>query len=258
MYFTRDGFVKTAAVIFFVLCLALLGIKECPVYSAIHNGRSIARDKTTHDLSQVTVCIDPGHPSEVSGGRVKQHGLTELAVDWQVANKLSRILQKQYHIKTVLTRNDREKLTTNRDRAEVANNANARVFIRLHCDTEPSGQKRGFTIYYPDRQGICSGTKGPPAKIISASRLAAVLIEKRMAQSLAGVLTDNGIKPETKTSIGRRQGALTGSIYSHVPVVLVEMVFLSSRDDAQFIGEEKGQEKMAQGLAQGIVDFVSK
>src|SRR5262249_1266358 len=40
-------------------------------------------------------------------------------------------------------------------------------------------------------------------------------------------LRDNGVKGDEDTLIGGRQGALTGSIFSEEPTLLVEMVFLT-------------------------------
>lgn len=77
-----------------------------------------------------------------------------------------------------------------------------------------------------------------------------------MAQVLKGTLRDNGVKGDTATKIGGQQGALTGSIYSKVPAITVEMVFLSSKTDAAFIETEKGQEKMANALAAGITQYL--
>ena len=62
--------------------------------------------------------------------------------------------------------------------------------------------------------------------------------------------------PDSKTAIGERQGALTGSIFSDVPVVLIEMVTLSNPHDAGFIKEPRGQSLMAQAIANGIGRYV--
>ena len=51
------------------------------------------------------------------------------------------------------------------------------------------------------------------------------------------------------------QGALTGSVFSSVPVVLVEMVTLSNASDARFITDLRGQSLMAQAIGEGIGRF---
>ena len=202
---------------------------------------------------RVVVCIDPGHPSETNSGRTVQNGTTELLVNWQVALKLAAILEKQYHVRTVMTRTERDRLTTNRERANIANRAHAALFLRLHCDT---GHGSGFTLYYPDRQGTKNGVTGPPVEVIAASRTAANAVHAGMAEVLKGVQRDNGVKGDSATFIGSKQGALTGSIFCRVPAVTVEMVYLSNPSDAKYIHGQPGQQQMADALARGVLRYL--
>jgi N-acetylmuramoyl-L-alanine amidase len=142
---------------------------------------------------------------------------------------------------------------TNKHRAEIANECNASLLIRLHCDT---GGGSGYTLYYPNRQGKKNGKVGPAQSVIMSSSAAARAIHQGMQPKLKGVLKDNGVKGDTSTRIGKMQGALTGSIYSKVPAVTVEMVFLSNKADARFIGTEEGLQKMAEALVEGITEYL--
>jgi N-acetylmuramoyl-L-alanine amidase len=56
--------------------------------------------------------------------------------------------------------------------------------------------------------------------------------------------------------VGSRQGALTGSIFSEVPVVTVEMVVLSNAHDARFITSARGERRMAEAIAAGIERYM--
>jgi N-acetylmuramoyl-L-alanine amidase len=197
------------------------------------------------------VCIDPGHPSERNAGRAVQHGLREVDVNWAVAQALAARLKAQ-GVTVVLTKTRVGEYVTNRRRAEIANAAKAALFIRLHCDT---GAGRGYALYYPDRQGQVAGHYGPPAALRAASKRAAEAIRAGMAKAPCA-LRDNGVKGESATFVGRRQGALTGSIFSKVPAVTVEMAFLSNRADAANIGSRVGRDAMAQSLASGIARYL--
>jgi len=201
----------------------------------------------------VVICLDPGHPSEVNSGRTVVHGVTELDMNWQVSEKLAALLAQTPGVKVVKTRQVKDQLSTNRERAEVANRAGAALLLRLHCDY---GKGSGFTLYYPDQQGKKQGFVGPSPQVIAASRRAAQALHPGMAQSLAGLLKDNGIRGDSSTAIGRKQGALTGSIFSQAPVVTVEMVFLSHKADADFIKSPQGQDRMARALAQGVMLYL--
>lgn len=65
-------------------------------------------------------------------------------------------------------------------------------------------------------------------------------------------LRDNGVKGDEDTFIGRRQGALTGSIFSEAPTILVEMVFLTNPKDAEWIKQDRNKQTMARALAAGV------
>ena len=64
-------------------------------------------------------------------------------------------------------------------------------------------------------------------------------------------MADQGLMSDLKTAVGGRQGALTGSIFSQVPVVLVEMATITLKDDEAFMLSEKGQRRMAEALRAG-------
>jgi N-acetylmuramoyl-L-alanine amidase len=90
---------------------------------------------------------------------------------------------------------------------------------------------------------------------MEASKRAAEAMHAGMSGALVGALKDGGVRGDSKTLVGSRQGALTGSIFSEVPVVTIEMVVLSNAHDAEFIKTEEGQQKMAQAIADGIARF---
>jgi N-acetylmuramoyl-L-alanine amidase len=198
--------------------------------------------------SAPVVCIDPGHPSETSAGNVLQNGTTEVHIVWVVGLKLKALLEAE-GFKVVMTKAREEQVVTNKERAMIANNAKAGLMIRLHCDASTDS---GYAIYSPDRQGTVQGVTGPAQEIITQSKIAADIVHKGMAQVLKGILKNGGVRGDSKTFVGSKQGALTGSIFSRVPAVLVEMVVLSNKEDAEFIKTEDGQMKMAKAIAEGI------
>ena len=204
------------------------------------------------DEAKSIVCIDPGHPSEVSSGAELQNGTTEVHIAWMVSLKLQKALQAQ-GCKVVLTKSKEDELVKNKERAQIANAAGAALMIRLHCDATADS---GYALYYPDRQGTKEGVTGPTPEVMQRSQQAAEAIHAAMATLLAGVLKDGGVRGDSKTLIGSKQGALTGSIFSQVPVVTVEMVVLSNKSDAAFIKSKSGQQQMAQALAAGVMKFV--
>lgn len=212
----------------------------------------IAARPAAAQTSRPTIVIDPGHPSEVSSGAARENGISEVHAAWLVATRLRRLLRAQgYHV--VMTKRSERTVVTNVVRARIGNMAHAALVVRLHCD---AGSDSGFALYHPDRKGTAHGRTGPSDEVMRWSAAAAESLHVSMAQMLAGKLKDGGVRGDSKSLIGGQQGALTGSIFSEVPVVLIEMVTLTNPRDAAFIRSEAGQSLMAQAIAQGIGRYV--
>ena len=235
------------------LCVPAAQVKKEASKSAAPS-KVAAPPKAKPASARTIVCIDPGHPSEVASGKNVQNGTSENRTNWAVATKLRDELEARGY-EVVMTKESEDELVRNKDRALVANRAQASLMIRLHCD---ASTERGFAIYYPDRQGRAKdGTKGPGPSVIEESRRAAEAVHAGLAEGLKDALEDNGVRTDFQTKVGRDQGgALTGSIFSEVPVVTIEMVVLSNGSDAEFIKTEDGQRRMAEAIARGVERYV--
>jgi N-acetylmuramoyl-L-alanine amidase len=216
------------------------------VTGTLHKGASGVT--TTGGLAGKVICIDPGHPSEVSEGAAGADGTQEKHVNWVVAQKLKALLVADGAI-VVLTKTSESQKVNNRERAEIANRAKAALTLRLHCD---SGPVDGCATYYPDQEGHKDGVKGPSEAVIRRSKAAARAFHPAFAAALESYIKDRGIHGDSATLVGSQQGALTGSIFSKVPVLTIEMCVLSSHHDEAFIKTESGQAKMAKALRAGL------
>lgn len=197
--------------------------------------------------SKPVICIDPGHPSEVGRGTSGKQ-IFELKLAWNIGVGLRKRLVKDGYT-VVMTKDAEEAFVSNKKRAEIANQAHAAFMVRLHCD---AAEGTGFTVYFPDRQGTNGGFKGPSRKLIKQVRPLAVRFHEGLAESLQSTLKDNGLHSDAKTAVGSKQGALTGSIYSKVPVVLVEMCVLTNPKDEKLMLSSAGQKAMIEGLSAGV------
>ena len=209
----------------------------------------IAPAHAAGQLTGVVVCVDPGHTSETSEGTASRDGkLTERHVNWVVGKRLTTLLRAQ-GATVVVTKASENQVVTNRKRAETANAAHAALFLRLHCD---SGEQSGLATYYPDQQGRRFGVTGPSPAVMAASHRAAAIFQPAVISALHGALQNAGIKGDSKTGVGSKQGALTGSIFAQVPALTVEMCVLTNAHDYKFIRTAAGQEAMAQALLVGV------
>jgi N-acetylmuramoyl-L-alanine amidase len=202
--------------------------------------------------TSTVIAIDPGHPSETSSGAEVQNGTTEVHIAWEVAQKLRDSLRARGY-SVVMTKSSEMQMVRNVERAEIGNRAGAALMVRLHCDASSDS---GYALYYPDRQGTAEGRTGPSADVMRRSAAAAESLHAGMAPLLAGLLKNGGVRGDSKTLVGSRQGALTGSIFSDIPVVLIEMVTLSNAHDASFIKSDDGRTLMARAIADGVARYV--
>ena len=126
--------------------------------------------------------------------------------------------------------------------------------VRLHCD---AGDHRGTATFYPDRQGERWGVTGPSPEVIAGSETFVNVFHPAMIGALGPDWPDLGIKGDSKTYVGSRQGALTGSIFSTIPVVTVEMVVITQPEDEAIIASPEGQSRMAQAIFAGLDAYFS-
>lgn len=199
------------------------------------------------------ICIDPGHPSEVGMG-TRGKKLTELEVAWNMA-QLVKVQLEKMGAKVVLTKSSKGQFVRNRERASIANRAKADFMLRLHCDAAAGS---GFASYYPTQQGKSEGVTGPSQALLKRVKPVAIRFHNALAEGMKGHLSDHGLKSDLKTAVGGKQGALTGSVFSQVPVVLVELVVLTNPKDEAFIASKRGQEVFADALAKAVVSAVDR
>lgn len=193
------------------------------------------------------ICIDPGHPSEVGVG-TRGIKVTEVGVCWSVAKDLKARLEEDGYT-VVMTKSAELEKVLNHDRAATANKSRAALMVRLHCDASSSS---GFQVFVPTHPGTAEGVTGPSKRVIDQSVRYATAFHAAMAQSLKGELRNLGLASDDKTAVGSKQGALTGSVFSEVPVLLVEMVVLTNRKDEVFIFSRSGHRAMVEALAAGV------
>lgn len=197
----------------------------------------------------VGVVVDPGHPSENGLGARTKQGIREVDLNWEFSTALHEALSRNSTLRTILTKESVEELVTNRRRAEIANEASASFMLRIHCD---SGRGHGLTLYYPSGPGKLGADEGPSVEICSASAHLAAHLQYIFEKRLNGVFRVNSLRTDRQTAIGSRQGALTGSIYSRVPIVTVELGYLDNPNDVAFLTATDSRRLLVEALAEAI------
>ena len=200
---------------------------------------------------QYVICIDPGHQTKgdmsqepvAPGSSEKKfkvswgtQGVATKIPEYELTLSASKILKKdleQMGFKVIMTRETNDVNITNSERAVFANDNNADLVIRIHADGSDDSSTTGASLHIPSQDSQYT------SKIYPESNECAKLISLQMKQ--------DGFKVN---NIYQRSD-LTGFNWSKVPVVLVEMGFMSNPEEDQKMAETSYQEKMMKSVAEG-------
>ena len=155
----------------------------------------------------------------------------------QIALVLQKVLESR-GVKVVMVRTSQNVNISNSERAKIANNAHAALFIRLHCDSVGSST-HGVLTLRPAKNWY----KG--VDIVGPSKTAASDVHKAVLASTGA--SDRGITPRSDQ---------TGFNWSKVPAVIVEMGVMSNPDEDRKLGTSAYQKTLADGMANGIMKFL--
>jgi N-acetylmuramoyl-L-alanine amidase len=199
------------------------------------------------------IVIDPGHGVKVdmdteplAPGSLKKRvkapvgaigvftKTPEYKIDWDVALKLKSILEEK-GFTVVMTKNDMVENPSGIERAEIGNKENARLVVRIHADSFKDSSVTGTSILVP---GADSGSR---ESLSNESSRCANMILSVMANK-AGV-KERGV-------VLRKD--LTAFNWSNVPTLLIEMGFLSNKEEDMLLNQEEYQYKLASAIADGI------
>ena len=202
------------------------------------------------------ICIDPGHqekgdsnPEAVAPGSSQTKGRVssgatgvstkkpEYILNLEASTVLKHILEgKGYRV--IMTRETHNVNISNAERARLANEKNADMVVRIHADSLDNSSKTGASILIPAKENKYT------TNIYEPSNKCAQMVKNQMTN--AGIQV-NGIF---------ERGDLTGFNWSTVPVVLIEMGFLSNYNEDQMMSNPEYQRKLMQSVADGVEEYL--
>ena len=201
------------------------------------------------------IAIDPGHQSpnvnmsdkeplgpgstemkvKATGGTQGRFtGVPEYELNMEISRQLQTELEKRGY-QVMLTRQDHETAISNKERAELATQWGADIYVRIHGNGSEDASVHGAMSMVPSKD----------------NPFVAHLHEKSYALGEAVIqaycdscgMKNNGVQIFDN---------MTGINWSSVPVIILEMGFMTNETDDINMQNAEYQERMVQGIANGI------
>ncbi|MDJ0783408.1 MAG: N-acetylmuramoyl-L-alanine amidase [Desulfosarcinaceae bacterium] len=216
------------------------------------------------------IVIDPGHGGKDFGAPGYLKGVHEKQVVMEIAQRLSRKIERELGLETVLTR-ARDTYLTLEERTALANTKSADLFISIHTNAARDRRAYGIETYFlnlaTDESAIQVAARENAtsaknisdlesilndlmqnAKINESSRLAA-----RVQQGVVRALSKNYTRIKDK---GVKQAPFYVLMGAQMPAILVETSFISNSRECKRLKDPKYQEHLCAGIIAGIRQYI--
>lgn len=225
------------------------GLNEMPTVSPLPTATPVIE-------SRKVIAIDPGHQgkgnyekepvgpgatelkTKVSSGtqgistKVPEHVFT-----LEISLKLRDMLAEMGY-EVVLTRETADINISNVERAELANEAKADIYIRIHADASDNEAANGISVLYPSENNLYVAELS-----VDSKRLAQAVLDEMCR-----------ITGAKKRGIIKRDD-LSGTNWAQMPVVLIEAGFMTNKAEDEKLQDPEYQAKLVQGIVQGIEEY---
>ncbi len=195
--------------------------------------------ETLTALKGKKIVIDPGHGGN-DAGAIGPTGVMEKNVTLKVSLELKKLLEAEGATVILTRETDRtvsEKGAKASDieelgaRCDVANRNGADIFISIHADSFTRPEARGTTGYYYSKSTSGRG------------------------QKLADCIRRNLVEQLGTPSRGTQPCNFYVVKHTDMPATLIELGFISNKDEEKLLDSKEGVLKAAQGIFDGIEDY---
>ena len=206
----------------------------------------------------ILIAIDPGHQawevnmsalepnapgsSEMkakctSGTSGQYSGLPEFQLNMDISLQLRTELE-QLGYQVLLVREDNQTAISNAERATMASDAGANVYIRIHANSDNNSSVQGALALVSSPGNAYVGHLHNESYALADTILNAYCVETGFQNR--GILQND---------------TMTGINWSRVPVMILEMGFMSNEHDDLAMADSEFQKRMVQGIVNGIEQY---
>ncbi len=162
---------------------------------------------------------------------------TEEQLNLSVALKLQKaLLDKGATVH--MTRTENKTDMTNIDRAEFANDVNADISVKIHADGSNDSSVHGTSVLVPGNRYITDNA------VIGQSKLAGEFILEEFVKETGAVNMGISVRND-----------LTGFNWTKVPIVLIEVGFMTNPEEDRKMETNEYRDKMVRGIVSGLEKY---
>jgi N-acetylmuramoyl-L-alanine amidase len=229
---------------------------------------------TNAQNTKFKVVLDAGHGGKDYGATY--HGNVEKNIALKTVLKVGDILEKDPNITVVYTRN-KDVFVELDDRANIANKSKANIFVSMHCNANANisaagnetyvmgitrnssnlevAKKENSVVTLEDNYEIKYEGFDPnsPESVIGISILQEEYRE--LSVELAAKVQQAFTKKTTFRNRGVKEAGFLVLRKITMPRVLIEMGFVSNKEEGAFLNSDNGQDKLAEAIANSILDY---
>lgn len=219
------------------------------------------------------VVLDAGHGGHDSGNLGGGYMEKEIALNIVLA--VGKSLEAHKDIKVIYTRKTDEFVTL-RGRAKIANDADADLFVSIHCNAHNSdahgtetfvlglhANQRNFEIAKKENEVIFLEADyeqhyegfdpNSPESLIGLTLIQEEYLDQSIA--LARAVEDNFQSQRKLKSRGVKQAGFWVLHNTYMPSVLIETGFLTYKKEGAFLNSNKGQIQMASSITDAVLNY---
>jgi N-acetylmuramoyl-L-alanine amidase len=223
-----------------------------------------------------TVILDAGHGGKDPGN--SYHGFVEKEIALKTTLKVGAMLEKEKDLKIIYTRTS-DVFIELAKRPKIANKANANLFISIHCNSVKNFGPSGTETF------VMGLSRSDMNLEVAKNENSVILLENNYKETyegfnpknpesligltlkqednlyssidLATKIQNNFTNNLDRNSRGVKQQPLWVLDAAYMPSVLIELGFLSNKEEGAFLNSEEGQNKMARQIANAIKSYKS-
>ncbi|NJB70308.1 N-acetylmuramoyl-L-alanine amidase [Saonia flava] len=236
---------------------------------------SFSKNSVDEQLSseKFVVVLDAGHGGHDPGNL--GNGYLEKNIALNIVLQVGAILEKNPNIEVIYTRKD-DTFVDLYVRGEIANKANADLFVSVHCDSHSSdahgagtfvlglhvnkqnfdiAKKENSVIYLEDNyeSRYAAYDINSPESVIGLTIMQEEFLDQSIA--LAKMMQDNFTEKLKRKDRKVKQAGFIVLHQTVMPSVLVETGFLTNKSEGSYLDSKNGQKEMGNAIANAIIKY---